>query len=1136
MEKRPEYKGTFQDLCVDQVRRGNSYASGFLKDGKSALALALERAKRIGLPTEVIHRAEERGMLDGSFEMTYEGAERIYKHIREIASRGSGTAKADYLPFIDSLDPVADHDLIATTIFCLDPEVRKKVGNKIENLYRVVLNVGASKRHGYALPLKERTTTNGNSALIPASLEKLLGAIPKVETTEDEEYQRMLKVLVQKKVEREVFPAFKQNEKAAFDLIERRIGKEKNANILEAYQQLRATYMGYKEVQVPGVNPDFRDPQTGEKGVLPSLHQRIGLYHLMREKKFGIFDGCGTGKTAIAALAQTLIESQLKAEGKDFVRTVVMGPNQAKKAWKKGLAGERHERYFAEPQDIAVVNGEKKTPEFIESLRGKKWIVLNNEQLTTKVEGTDKLFVDALVEMGVDYVIADEAHHFKGHNTSTTNGKPTQSAAARTLAHSASHLALLTGTPIPDSLKDYAVMYHLLNPAACPDPTKFDELYQNNPRILYTFFNEKTIRRTSKDLNDQLECEPEEELVELDPVQRKVYQHIVEHRPGNWIIQAQKALLDPRMVDPEVLKRADALGQVTLANSAKYRRLEEMVTADDGPIARGEKFVIFSSAFRDGVTQAESEKLKQRYKEMGLEEAYASLQAHNSIGASLREAIKRKFGKESDIGIIDGTILEVEDREKTIDRLDKDLDGIICTTDTGGESLNFTRANWGFVLDDDYSPNTDEQLVARLVRKGQTRKVNLRYLRGKDTLDENKRDYVRKKDIVNRIAIDGYPLTRDEHELLEDTEGKKFGEIIKRGLGGVSINVLDASIEDTSDFEVKKRSSYGSRASHGSEISYDTTKAQEVMQRIGKDPVNCWKDPEFVKLYMEALNNLAVPVIHRAKITDLIGRADRDELAFPKKVLSEGSGPSLLYSAYQHLAPVVNAHGYKVPAVWDRDFSKAMLAQGTNPHQVLGNMTGEKSIFDDKTFDMVDNESITLLRNPDEVKDSLTEANRILKPKGLLEVLIKNKKFSDGFNGALEGLGFKVLNEKNEGLYVSKPFMKRLRQEHGEHFAESYAAKLANTQFIVAQKEAKPGQVKASDLWFDNIGVSEEEQAKRESVIKYRTPSESRSIIAPRSRRKGAKPSAHTKFDADREVVVDKSGIVQSIKKLRGNQ
>ncbi|MEK6858933.1 MAG: hypothetical protein AABX53_03410 [Nanoarchaeota archaeon] len=64
MEKRPEYKGTFQDLCVDQVRRGNSYASGFLKDGKSALALALERAKRIGLPTEVIHRAEERGMLE----------------------------------------------------------------------------------------------------------------------------------------------------------------------------------------------------------------------------------------------------------------------------------------------------------------------------------------------------------------------------------------------------------------------------------------------------------------------------------------------------------------------------------------------------------------------------------------------------------------------------------------------------------------------------------------------------------------------------------------------------------------------------------------------------------------------------------------------------------------------------------------------------------------------------------------------------------------------------------------------------------------------------------------------------------------------------------------------------------------
>ena len=119
--------------------------------------------------------------------------------------------------------------------------------------------------------------------------------------------------------------------------------------------------------------------------------------------------------------------------------------------------------------------------------------------------------------------------------------------------------------------------------------------------------------------------------------------------------------------------------------------------------------------------------------------------------------------------------------------------------------------------------------------------------------------------------------------------------------------------------------------------------------------------------------------------------------------------------------------------------------------------------------------------------------------------------------------------------------MRRLREQHGEHFAESYASKLSNTYFIVAQKEAKPGQVRSNDLWFDNLGVEVPEEKQKLIILSTNdgsaiSPSESRSIIVARSRRKGGKPSAHKNFEADREVVVDKSGIVQSIKKLRGKK
>src|SRR3989338_9046270 len=143
----------------------------------------------------------------------------------------------------------------------------------------------------------------------------------------------------------------------------------------------------------------------------------------------------------------------------------------------------------------------------------------------------------------------------------------------------------------------------------------------------------------------------------------------------------------------------------------------------------------------------------------------------------------------------------------------------------------------------------------------------------------------------------------------------------------------------------------------------------------------------------------------------------------------------------------------------------------------------DQSAFKDEVFDMIDNGSLPLLHDPKEVKKSLLESNRIIKPKGLLEVVIDSRRFKPEFYSGLEQLGFYILTEKNEGFVLNKGFKKRLKEEFGEHYAEAYASKLATTSLILARKEDKPAEnVDAEQFWFDKIIGLEEDETNNEKI------------------------------------------------------
>jgi len=1155
----------------------DSYYSGFLKEGKSPAVLVMDAcAKELEKSTKILEQArqeladdlgcyphiynlefelnkfrnvvsEKRDYLmkTSQMAMTYQDEERFYGDMTKKVDE-KHPKKEGQKDLSDILDRLKEHpDLVAAALLCLDPDLREKA---FENsIYRIALHAGFKRKRG-SKELAHRTEEHHeayipepNGSLISRPLEELIERLPESVTDKDRDYYRMLDIILKQKCEKELFPLFNDSSVNALSIINDRIFRESNIRLRGMYESMRDSYLEYINMEIPGINPEFEDPLTKKRGVLPSLHQKIALYQIIKEKKFGVFDGCGTGKTAIAVLAKQAIAGELKRQNKNFRRTVVICPNNGKKAWKAGLGksgsgNEIAEKYLKDEQSVAVINGDKKDRAFLENLKDKEWIVLNYEQLTTKVEDSDKLFVDELIELGVDYLIVDESHHIKSHRDLTPQKKkpadapedyvekipgPTQSHAVRNLASKIEYLVLLTGSPIPDRLEDYAVQYHLLNPLICSTPADFKPLYEESPRILSTFLRQKTVRRTSADINRDLDWTEIEEFVDLDPLQRKLYDYIKEFNPSNALIQARKALLDPRLVDPELLQKVGLLGAFKVEHSAKYKKLVEILTAKDGPIQRGleakdllkdpdweskiERFVIFSSMFREGVTQGDQLcgasgvplRLREDYRRIGLEAEYEKLGLDKSLNEYLMEELKKKYGKTLKIGIIDGTVLDVQDRENTVDRLNTDLIGFVCTAETGGESLNFTRASYGITLDKDYSPVTIEQIQGRLVRKGQKKEVKMISLIATDTLDERLEEYIDRKKLIIKIAVDGAELQKDEESLFNDA-GKQLWADERSRMGGKSIDTLDAQIESIEDFQIKRAvKSLRLGNKHNAQFrENETTEAQELMRLIGQDPVNCWKDPKFVELYMKALPSLSVPVVHRAKICDLLGRAIRSEIIWPSRVVSEGSGPSLLYDAYQNLKQIVEKSGFSIPSVVDRDLSQAMLNQGANPNKVQGCMTGTHSAFKDGEFDMVDNESITLLRNPEEVKKSLLEANRILRQDGIIELIVQNWNFKKDFYSGMENLGFQLLTKPNERFGVSKPFFKKLKAEKGEHFAQAYSNKLANTRVLVALKKDKPAEVSSEIFWFDkerpnsdeleSVIGSQEAEMKRESMQRER--------------------------------------------------
>ena len=359
-------------------------------------------------------------------------------------------------------------------------------------------------------------------------------------------------------------------------------------------------------------------------------------------------------------------------------------------------------------------------------------------------------------------MIFDEAHNAKSI-------KRERSDTERVFAISQSstlkqgHLMLLSGTPIPNTLRDLASHIRLLyiGTDEAPNLNLFDlqELSKNivraHPLLVRNLLVRKMMRRKTEDcLPVGCEYQREQVATDLNPVSKAIYSTIVD---------------DPLLSATEkigALRRCCLDAKFDSVCSAIDRALSDEKYAK---AHRHAKVVVAESAFARGVTRDRSDT---RPNEERGRETYLYSRLKNTYGDDLKVFVLDGKNSKERVAIL----REFHEYPRAA--------CLLTLVSVSGEGLNITCAADGILISPTYTVSSEEQFIRRMLRFGQKLTVRLQVLCFSDTIEEGVLGYSARKHRAVAAVMEGRPLTPRDRSILEDdfTAVKKNGPIAYESL------------------------------------------------------------------------------------------------------------------------------------------------------------------------------------------------------------------------------------------------------------------------------------------------------------------------------------------------------------------
>src|SRR3989344_2279725 len=455
--------------------------------------------------------------------------------------------------------------------------------------------------------------------------------------------------------------------------------------------------------------------------IRPNIQQEYGSFKIYDEGRILIADGGGFGKTQQAIGAIRLIEI---GRGRT-PKTLVVAPNSGLEDWKSQLGANY-------PELRTTLLNDYSAQSLGRAVSDSGAIIVNHNVFggnTTR----DKV-TEALENFRPDYVIVDEEHHTGDPKTHRYN--------IRRLTDRAEYLALLSATPVPDGMSNLFNLISMLEPENYPTPWHVARAYHKNPLVLGSVLNRKMLRRGDVELPEISTC-----FVDMNPDQTAVYDAVLGYEdisPTEKLDQLRKASLDPALVEPDIINDPALREKLKYIESSKYLELDRLVA---NAITNGEKCVVFSSRFVDGVTR----KLEERYKK------YKALRIDGSLPTGY-------MGKESEREMV-RHLFETSPEHFVL----------VANADTMGESLPLVAASQEFLLDLPYSYGPLYQMTKRIDRRGQEKPVGITQLvanyplHPKGSIDAGINHLVSEKERIIDIAMRGGKVKLEEGKLVSDS-------------------------------------------------------------------------------------------------------------------------------------------------------------------------------------------------------------------------------------------------------------------------------------------------------------------------------------------------------------------------------
>lgn len=456
-----------------------------------------------------------------------------------------------------------------------------------------------------------------------------------------------------------------------------------------------------------------------EGRVFPDINQMINIKEISEKRKMLIADEMGLGKSASAILTKEYL---------GLGCALVVMPSNVQDTWQKYLSDHVNEDdkqtgYFKKGLAPKVLNID--SPKDMERLKNEvfDYILISQE----KING--ETYKEALQDIDIDMMIVDEIHKLKNIESGTRSEAII--ALSEKIKGDNKYLVLLSGTPVPNKVKDVAIILKLLY------PEKYKEVNNKEMvrRILYgdliDLRTELLKKMQMKELVTSIEMPKLTEIdipIELSPSEREIYEILLEEdelTATEKIILFRQFLLNPELtnVQPGV-------------TGSKIKMLEKTLKED---LQTQKKIVVFVNDYIKGVVRGD----KNIIDKMDLPDDIVIKEIHGEI---TNRAERKQIEEDLKVGN-KGMVVFVSGQ-------------------TAGVGVDFSGADGVIFYNDPWSKYEKNQQKGRVYREGLKNPLTVKTLVTKNSIEEGIRHYIDAKEKAIEKLLKGISNTDAEKKLL----------------------------------------------------------------------------------------------------------------------------------------------------------------------------------------------------------------------------------------------------------------------------------------------------------------------------------------------------------------------------------